>query len=778
MTKDQGPTRRSSLGYWALVIGHLLAVIVLCGALGETAPAAQETIDLVVVPASQPWLLAVAAPLAKKLAESGHMPLVLAASARAKPEVCALVTRAGMRTALVLAPGREKGDSPHLCEAPFGPFRQMGTVPFFLPPCVQGLTRVSPDLLRRGGHPLEQSLRIAKRFWGTSPEAVLAQLADPESVILGSVLAAQRTVPLLVAGSDENQQAAAGALGELQVQRVLLPSSQPALLPSWIARLGPKTEILDEAEVQRRIITELRRVPCPRSSWACDRHGHEDVAMPPVRNIVVVRVPEGKTTGQTAWLAPYVSAVRSAPVVLCRSPGAADTEAKVRALVDRNHLRPHTLTILADYRSIGTSAVAIDPGDDLSGPEGEVGVEPCMPKSLAETAPFGVGRIPLTSLEDASVFFARGLARERLLAGQRTLLVMVANPVLDGHPLPLCEGISRITAAEFKNFGAHADEFYNRPANSPEIVAAARTANLIFYEGHIEHQELFKPQRRATPLAEQPTALDGLPVVFLQSCVSLKQGVLRQVHESGGVALVGTATPVHSTSGSAMVKAVADGLLYRDETLGEALATARNYFACLQDLKDLRGHTQQAKSQRVAMSFRLWGDPELRVFPDGPGTPQTRPVSARWVSPGKLAITLPDKRLPEARSGQYIVDMFPGSEAAGMVRGAGGDEKRRKGEGEKRKSADAAGSFSPAPLLPFSPSPPSPARRLTPLYFFKMPLPEGFDGPSYGTMEDSRGNRSRAVFRADPMGRFLYVLDYPAAEKQNRTFTLRLATGR
>jgi hypothetical protein len=26
---------------------------------------------------------------------------------------------------------REKGDSPHLCAAPSGPFRQMGTVPFF-----------------------------------------------------------------------------------------------------------------------------------------------------------------------------------------------------------------------------------------------------------------------------------------------------------------------------------------------------------------------------------------------------------------------------------------------------------------------------------------------------------------------------------------------------------------------------------------------------------------------------------------------------------------------
>jgi ABC-2 type transport system ATP-binding protein len=29
--------------------------------------------------------------------------------------------------------GPEKGDSPHLCEAPEGPFRQMGTVPFFRP---------------------------------------------------------------------------------------------------------------------------------------------------------------------------------------------------------------------------------------------------------------------------------------------------------------------------------------------------------------------------------------------------------------------------------------------------------------------------------------------------------------------------------------------------------------------------------------------------------------------------------------------------------------------
>ena len=33
--------------------------------------------------------------------------------------------------------GSGKGDSPHLCEAPFGPFRQMGTVPFSAPSAVQ-----------------------------------------------------------------------------------------------------------------------------------------------------------------------------------------------------------------------------------------------------------------------------------------------------------------------------------------------------------------------------------------------------------------------------------------------------------------------------------------------------------------------------------------------------------------------------------------------------------------------------------------------------------------
>ena len=90
--------------------------------------------------------------------------------------------------------------------------------------------------------------------------------------------------------------------------------------------------------------------------------------------------------------------------------------------------------------------------------------------------------------------------------------------------------------------------------------------------------------------------------------------MLWRIDELGGVALVGSVTPIHSGSGSALVKALSDAVLYRGATLGEALRDAQNYLFCLEDLKARRGQKEQAKSRRVALSFRLWGDPELRVL--------------------------------------------------------------------------------------------------------------------------------------------------------------------
>jgi len=653
-------------------------------------------VDLIVVPEEEPWLLAVACPLVNRLARGDHRPLLLAAAARSQPEERLLVEQIRPQGTLVL-------------DWPPGP------------EVARGLARAAADVLPWACAPWEASLRVAKRFWGVSRTVVVASLADPESAILAAALAAERSVPLVLLGKEPKQtpeDALVQGLVELQVERMVIASGRSKQAPAWARRVAAKVEVLDCQAIEDWLVEALR----PGQ----------------VRNVILARVPgENGKTGRTAWLAPYLGLARRAPVVLCRSPGAVEAEARVHEFLRRHALTPHTLTILADYHAIGTSTVVLEKGSDPSGPEGEVAIEPCMPRGLERTASLGVGRIPLAAVADASAFLARGLVRHAVLGRQRPRMVMVANPVQDRKPLPLCEVVSRLTASEFENFRVQSEEFYHQPADSPEVIAAARTANLIIYEGHIEHQELFKPRRRGGGFAP----LAGLPVVVLQSCDSLKRDVLREIHESGGVALIGSSTPVHSTSGSAFIKALSDGVLYRDLTLGEAVRDAWNYFLCLQDLKNARGHRQQAKSRRVAMSFRLWGDPELRLFAQGLGEPELRPVAARWDGPGRLVVSQPAATLPVERSEKYEARVFPGSEAAGMV---------RRVEGES-------------------------ARRLTPLYFFRMSLPDGLAaaGDSW-TVEGSGSERPRAVVRTDPAGRSLYVLYYPSAQRPGETLTLQV----
>ena len=303
-----------------------------------------------------------------------------------------------------------------------------------------------------------------------------------------------------------------------------------------------------------------------------------------------------------------------------------------------------------------------------------------MPTQPDQLATLGVGRIPLESLGDASVFFVRGLLRERLLAHRPPRLLMVANSG-PAAALPLCETISRVTAAEFKNFGMHVDEFYGKLTDSPEILTAARSANLILYEGHVSYQDLIddpvlkRSQAEDYPLDEEdleglggsetrrrsrrgsrpaprvvmaePTSrhlqgpLAGLPIVVLQSCESLDDAVLWRLDELGGVALIGSMTPIHSGCGSALLNAAMSSMLYRGGTLGETLRDAQNYMFCVEELKARRGHKEKAKGVRVALSFRLWGDPELQVLPNRLGEPRQAPVRAEWVGDDTLRIDVP-----------------------------------------------------------------------------------------------------------------------------------------
>jgi hypothetical protein len=84
----------------------------------------------------------------------------------------------------------EKGDSPHLCEAPFGPFRQMGTVPFFrldldredavLPPAAQRAQAftlwMATDDFRHHQH---KAAALVRRLLADNPHTTLQVVLEP-----------------------------------------------------------------------------------------------------------------------------------------------------------------------------------------------------------------------------------------------------------------------------------------------------------------------------------------------------------------------------------------------------------------------------------------------------------------------------------------------------------------------------------------------------------------------------------------------------------------------
>ena len=203
--------------------------------------------------------------------------------------------------------------------------------------------------------------------------------------------------------------------------------SDPEQAPTWARSRKYQSEVLGPAAIEHRVATALG----PAN----------------IHNVIVARAPDLRNgVGRTAWLAAVMSVARNAPVVLCHAASAAVAEADVAELIEREGLRPGTVTVLADYGSIGQNLVEIE-GEEEARPNAtapavgpaakpstgdstapsaapvkihySVKTEPCIPRDFQKLVTLGVGRIPLESLADASVLFARGLLRERLLAGSR-----------------------------------------------------------------------------------------------------------------------------------------------------------------------------------------------------------------------------------------------------------------------------------------------------------------------------------------------------------------------
>jgi len=774
----------------------------------QTNAATESRARVFVVPAESEWLAALVAPVAAKVVKKRETPLLLV---RPSAESPAWDAASLWRDAMPITEFTATDES-------------------------HGRVAVSAD-------PVHAAVALALKYWGKAERVVIADARNPSDQIYAAALAARLREPLLLFDTAR-QRLCLDVVAELEAKRaIVVGQSHNDFGEPVNVDLGVPTERLDGASYHKRMTKLLGRTR--------------------VKTMVLARVPNSYDgIGATAWLAPYVSLVRRAPVLLTPTDQGEHAEQLVRYHIHANRLRPRSLLILADYYSIAGRTITIPnaPADDVD--NYTLTVDPCAVPTEGYAGSLAVGRIPFASPADAALMFARGVAHRQVIDETKSSAVVIANPKSSHGRLPLCETVSRATVRELKNRSVNVAEFYDVHSNAEPVVEAVERAQLVLYEGHSSDQYLFVPtydfdnpdqtfetdtfvetieerpmirdgaggyldgasvypstedvdanRARGPPLVEpgastvvellmlleekrtrdrgprsEPTdknttedaepedanepaddapasddngfdsddpefadqygpppgatikQLNGRPIVILQSCYSLNDQALTRVHDLGGVALVGSATKIHSASGSTFMKAMLDGVIYRGDTVGEALRDARNYFLCLQDLKNQRGHTQQAKSYRVALSFTLWGDPEVRVFPNKLAPPHRETVKAEWSGPARITLTMPEKRLPTVKAERYVMKHFPGSQAAGVV--------KRKGEGDE----------APRHLLPF--------------HFARLEMPAGFDIDRYSRLVRDGDKTVRAVFRTDEQRRYLYVLYFPFNEKPEARYDL------
>jgi len=732
-----------------------------------------KPIALIAVPAEEAWQLAVAAPIAARIRRHDKVPILLATEMEGSAAQAKFVKQ--------LAPALGS------CTILSGDLDGLSS---------QLQRRCAIHVLPRVSGYAETGLLLAMRFWQSTDSVVIGVVEDCEASILGSALASHLGVPFIPVSGWEDARVISGGLEALNVKRLVLVTSGDdfdtisACFPDW------NTEVLNTNAVRRRLV--------------------EAIGIWNIRNIILSRVPEWNTDRDgVSWLTPYLSLMRGAAVVLCPSSHPFEAETEVSRLIETYSLSPRTATILADYESIGMIAATY--GEEPN--EYEVLIEPCSRPAQGRAADIGVGRIPCRQVWAASALIARGIAGDYIPGRAVPKVLMIANPGEGTGSLPLCETVSRATAREFKNFRIHTDEFYGVPCHDQTVRRLAGGSQLIIFEGHISEFSLFEnpsiypddeslyseayENDRANDFVEvaeqipdpssvgspedddpgdtdsyeaetedgrqdvqspheqtypswgtreihdqevfdrlfppmDPCELEGVPLLILQSCHSLDDSASR-ILTFGTMGILGSATNIHSSSGSALVKAFCDGLLYRGETMGEALRDAQNYLLCVSALKTARGHKQQAKVLRVAYGFHLWGDPESRMFHGLTRSPRLKPVSAEFAGPDKVRIVVPNRRLPTSRTREYFLRMYPGSEVAGIVK--------------RLKDKDI--------------------RRITPIYFFRLPMPKGAGPLQYSGIQELNDTTARAVFLADSFKRFLYVLYFPQKEEPGQNFTLR-----
>jgi hypothetical protein len=729
----------------------------------------EDPIRLIIVRDGDPLLLCVAAPVAVRLSLPPPVVPVVVVGSPPSPEAVALTARLKPPRSLVLASEPD-------------------------PDLARGLEHLPADVVVTEGRLTHAALALAKRVWGAADRVVAAPADDPGAALRAATLAAHLRAPFVPITGDPNGLAA--GLDALKTGHVLLvgPPDQP--LPDVTGTVNRKIERLDGTAAERLVIRALgsegiRNVIVSRLPDAADAAGelawlapylaaarraplvlcHDGDGFHAEQAALVFIRAHGLAPHSFTLLGSYGSigtitlkehrmlddfAVEVEPCSWPRARGAA-TYAVGRILGPS----PQDASALIARTLLRKRLVAHEPFRALmiANPSTQYGPLPlCETVSRVTAEEFKNHRIAITELygQQADTPAAQDAAKTAhliLFEGHITDQLLFSGPAvepLDLEPVPdppppddwaLGQGEPPPPnpAEEDRTLdpqGAEPDE----PPQAAEADPPAADENAE--EPAPEPLAPDVDQAAPPPAADTPRpppTLEGLPLVILQSCHSLEEPTARIILSHGGVGLVGSTTNIHSASGSAFIKAFCDAVLYRDATAGEALRDARNYFLCLAELKAKRGHKQQAKAVRVALSFRLWGDPELRVVHGPRSRPRLQPVRIRMDRPDRVRISIPARRLPECTTDKYRARMFPGSQAAGIVKSAAN----------------------------------KPRRRLMPVYFAPVAAPDEFAERAFAGLHRTGDKDARAAFLLDDHRRRLYLLYFPDKETARAAFTLR-----
>lgn len=385
----------------------------------------------------------------------------------------------------------------------------------------------------------------------------------------------------------------------------------------------------------------------------------------PVRTLVVANPADARDDKLAlSSLAPWVALQRRAALLLTNEAGDNVDKVVERAIRKKVLRRAETLLLVADLEAI---PMPERPNPVAGDKDQKIEMEPLTPVGTAPFS-FSVGRLFHKDIGVVPLLLARQHLLARKKKGPPRALV-VSNT---GDSLPLLETFSRNTVRELRNCGYQTTALFGKAVEGPALRRQLRSHDIFLWEGH--HNTLIVDWK--FPEWDEP-----LPpsLVFLQSCLALKEHKVQPVLGNGAIGVIGSSTRMYSASGGACSLCFFNGLLYDDLSVGESLRQSKNFLLAYSLLKEKRlgkDAKRSGASVRAAWAFSLWGDPTLRLPVPPRGAAPVRPPVRHTVTGNTIRLSLPDEKHERVVSDGFRAEAHPNGRLAGLVRREKGEDVR------------------------------------------------------------------------------------------------------